>query len=71
MVASRPDKIPNRSMVKARRVVSLETMVQRTSQTMVAWCIVNARRTRPEAYQLVGPAQAHQGLRLMRLGSPI
>lgn len=59
---------PNRSLVKAHQViqwmapalalgmagvVSLETMVRRTSQTMASGCTVNSRRKRPAAYQLL------------------
>ena len=59
---------PNRSLVKARQVVawmapalalgvagvvSLETMVERTSATMASGCTVNSRRKRPATYQLV------------------
>jgi hypothetical protein len=59
---------PNRSLVKARQVVawmapalalgvagvvSLETMVERTSATMASGCTVESRRKRPATYQLV------------------
>jgi hypothetical protein len=68
---------PNRSMVKARQVVqwmaptlalgvagivSLETMVQRTSSTMASGCTVDARRKRPAAYQLVENPKLIRGL---------
>ena len=68
---------PNRSMVKARQavqwmapvlamgvagVVPLETVVQRTSSTMVAGCTVNARRKRPATYQLVANPKLIRGL---------
>ena len=70
-------QVPNRSMVKARQVVqwmapvlalgvagviSLETMVQRTSSTMASGCTVNARRKRPAAYQLVENPKLIRGL---------
>jgi Transposase DDE domain len=59
---------PNRSLVKAQQVmqwmapalalgvagvVSLETMVQRTSHTMASGCTVNSRRKKPTACQWV------------------
>jgi Transposase DDE domain len=68
---------PNRSMVKARHVVQwmapvlalavagvvpLETVVQRTSSTMISGCTVNARRKRPAAYQLVENPKLIRGL---------
>ena len=68
---------PNPSIVKARQVVQwmapvlalgvagvipLETMVQRTSSTMASGCTVNARRTRPAAYQLVDHPLLIRGL---------
>jgi len=68
---------PNRSMVKARQVVQwmapvlalgvagvvpLETIVQRTSQSMATGCTVNARQKRPAAYQLVAQPKLIRGL---------
>jgi Transposase DDE domain len=68
---------PNRSIGKARQVVQwmapvlalgvtglvpLETMVQRTSSTMVSGCSVNARRKRPATYQLVANPKLIRGL---------
>jgi len=68
---------PNRSMVKARQVVQwmapvlalgvagivpLEVMVQRISSSMASGCIVNARRKRPAAYQLVENPKLIRGL---------
>jgi len=59
---------PNRSMVKAHQVVqwmapalalgvagvvSLDLMVQRTTQTMASGCTINPRRQKPNTYQLV------------------
>jgi Transposase DDE domain len=68
---------PKRSLVKARQVVqwmapvlalgvaavvSLETMVQRTSHTMASGCTVHARRKKPAAYQLVANPKLIRGL---------
>ncbi|HEY6411787.1 MAG TPA: IS4 family transposase [Ktedonobacteraceae bacterium] len=68
---------PNRSLVKARQVmqwmapvlalgvagvVSLETMVQRTSTSMATGCTVNARQKKPATYQLVAHPKLIRGL---------
>jgi hypothetical protein len=65
------------SMVKARQVVQwmapvlalgvagvvpLETMVHCTSHTMASGCMVNARRKRPAAFQLVEQPKLIRGL---------
>jgi hypothetical protein len=70
-------QVPNRSTVQARQVmqwmapllalgvagvIPLETMVQRTSYSMASGCIVNARRKRPAAYQLVANPKLIRGL---------
>jgi hypothetical protein len=67
---------PNRSVVKARQgaqwmapvlalgvagVVPLEAMVQRTAHTMASGSTVNARRTKPATYQLVGNPKLIRG----------